>query len=170
MVQIAQEMGPGADHVPARHPTASQRAMASPTSVFNWRSRAALYHRQGSSPRAPRALRRRPRLARGSAPPLGHGCGRTRQLMEAERHLREAMSIRLKAKRTSHYFADVILLASPGCCRSRRAVAGRQRAGARAPRSSAPLFATFGSPLPHPRDCFREDWEGRSRPGTARRV
>ena len=34
------------------------------------------------------------------------------QLMEAERHLREAMSARLKAGRTNDYFAEVILLAS----------------------------------------------------------
>ncbi|HEY7505085.1 MAG TPA: protein kinase [Gemmatimonadales bacterium] len=34
------------------------------------------------------------------------------QLMEAERHLREAMSARLKAGRTIDYFAEVIMLAS----------------------------------------------------------
>jgi serine/threonine-protein kinase len=34
------------------------------------------------------------------------------QLMEAERHLREAMSARLKAGRTNYYFAEEILLAS----------------------------------------------------------
>ena len=34
------------------------------------------------------------------------------QLMEAERHLREAMAARLKAGRTNDYFAEVILLAS----------------------------------------------------------
>ena len=64
------------------------------------------------------------------------------QLMEAERHLREAMPARLKAGRINYYFAEVILLASLAAAvagEPSRAVRELERALAQHPLRSLPL-------------------------------